>query len=198
MALDRPVRSNNPDDSCFRVVHTLLLPLHFMKLLIQRVSSASVSVVPEGNASDTAALVSSIGYGMLVLVGIETEDTRDILQKQAQKLLKFRIFADEQGKMNRSVVEIDGDILVVSQFTLAANCERGNRPSFEQAKKPDEAKTMVDDFIQILRELAPQLTLKEGVFGAHMQVNLTNDGPVTFMLDTARNLQTSFVEQNAI
>ncbi len=143
-----------------------------MKLVIQRVDSASVTI--ENN------LHSSIKKGLLVLFGVEKDDSEDMLEYFAQKLLKLRIFEDKQGKMNKSVLDIEGEILVVSQFTLCADCKKGTRPSFDNAKEPKAAKEYYEKFVEILKKSG--INTKTGVFGAHMQVGLINNGPVTIIL----------------
>ena len=143
-----------------------------MKLVIQRVDSASVTIENK--------LHSSINKGLLVLFGVEKDDSEDMLEYFAQKLLKLRIFEDEQGKMNKSVLDIEGEILVVSQFTLCADCKKGTRPSFDNAKEPKAAKEYYEKFVEILKKSG--INIKTGVFGAHMQVGLINNGPVTIIL----------------
>ena len=143
-----------------------------MKLVIQRVDKASVTI--ENN------LHSSINKGLLVLFGVEKDDSEDMLEYFAQKLLKLRIFEDEQGKMNKSILDIEGEILVVSQFTLCADCKKGTRPSFDNAKEPKVAKEYYEKFVEILKKSG--INIKTGVFGAHMQVGLINNGPVTIIL----------------
>ncbi len=143
-----------------------------MKLVIQRVDSASVTIENK--------LYSSINKGLLVLFGVEKDDSEDMLEYFAQKLLKLRIFEDEQGKMNKSILDIEGEILVVSQFTLCADCKKGTRPSFDNAKEPKVAKEYYEKFVEILKKSG--INIKTGVFGAHMQVGLINNGPVTIIL----------------
>ncbi|MBQ6515552.1 D-tyrosyl-tRNA(Tyr) deacylase [bacterium] len=143
-----------------------------MKVLIQRVKRASVTISGE--------LYSKIGHGLLVFVGIEKGDTEETVLKLAEKTLNLRIFEDENGKMNKSVKDVEGEILSVSQFTLAGNCKKGTRPSFDNAEKPDLAKKMYELYNSKLEE---QISVKTGVFAAMMDVELINDGPVTFMLD---------------
>ena len=143
-----------------------------MKLVIQRVNSASVTIENK--------LYSSINKGLLVLFGVEKDDSENMLEYFAQKLLKLRIFEDEQGKMNKSVLDIEGEILVVSQFTLCADCKKGTRPSFDNAKEPKVAKEYYEKFVEILKKSG--INIKTGVFGAHMQVGLINNGPVTIIL----------------
>ncbi len=141
--------------------------------LLQRVKRASVTI--DNN------LYSQIDKGILVLFGVVKGDDRTKADKIADKISKLRIFEDEDGKMNKSVVDISGEILVVSQFTLAGNCSKGTRPSFDSAEQPDKANEMYEYFIEQLKNKG--LTVKTGVFGAMMDVELINDGPVTFILD---------------
>lgn len=141
--------------------------------LLQRVKRASVTI--DNN------LYSQIDKGILVLFGVVKGDDRTKADKIADKISKLRIFEDEDGKMNKSVVDVSGEILVVSQFTLAGNCSKGTRPSFDSAEQPDKANEMYEYFIQQLKNKG--LTVKTGVFGAMMDVELINDGPVTFILD---------------
>ena len=143
-----------------------------MKLVIQRVKEASVRIDNK--------LFSSIQKGILVLFGVEKDDSEDMLEYYAQKLLKLRIFEDENGKMNKSVCDTGGEILVVSQFTLCSDCKKGNRPSFDNAKEPKTAKEYYEKFVKILK--ASGLSVKTGVFAAHMDVGLVNWGPVTIIL----------------
>ncbi len=123
------------------------------------------------------------GPGLLVLLGVAPEDTPATAQALAAKIAKLRVFGDEAGKMNRSVLDIGGGILSVSQFTLYADTRRGNRPGFSGAAAPDHARALYAEFNAALR--ACGLSVGEGVFGAHMVLDLTNDGPVTLLLDTA-------------
>lgn len=143
-----------------------------MKAVLQRVKSASVTIDGE--------VYSSIGAGMLVLFCVEKDDTEDMLDWFASKITSLRCFEDENDKMNRSIQDIKGELLVVSQFTLAADCKKGTRPSFDYAEKPDKAKAMYEKFILKLKK--SDLTVKTGVFAAMMEVSLVNDGPVTFVL----------------
>lgn len=144
-----------------------------MKALLQRVSSARV--IADGKD------VSSIQKGILVFLGVEKEDSRKEIEYISRKIVQIRIFEDSAGKMNLSVRDVGGELLVVSQFTLAADLSRGNRPSFENAESPERAEPLYRDFI---REIAKEgIPVKEGVFGAMMKVELVNDGPVTFMLE---------------
>lgn len=143
-----------------------------MKLVVQRVTQASVCV--EGST------VGSIGKGYLVLAGIGREDTPEVVQRLADKLVRLRIFADENGKTNLSLHDVDGEVLVISQFTLYADCKK-NRPGFTHAAPPELARELYVHFLDALR---PQVKRVEcGVFGADMQVSLCNDGPFTVILE---------------
>ena len=144
-----------------------------MKAVVQRVKSASVSINGE--------LFSSVGKGLLVLLGIENSDTLSEAEYISGKLLKLRIFEDENEKMNYSVTDIGGEILVVSQFTLAGNVRKGTRPSFDNAMKPDEAEILYEKFVEMMKQ--SHLNIKTGKFGAMMEVALINDGPVTFIVE---------------
>lgn len=144
-----------------------------MKALIQRVKNSSVTI--DGNT------YSEISAGMLILLGVEKNDTFNTATALASKVLNFRIFEDENEKMNLSICDIKGEILVVSQFTLAADCKKGTRPSFDNAKMPKEANEIYEFFVKELKK--SNLKIQTGVFGAMMDVKLTNDGPVTFMLE---------------
>jgi D-tyrosyl-tRNA(Tyr) deacylase len=145
-----------------------------MKALIQRVSSAHVEIA--------GATVGGIRKGLLVFLCAVKGDTEKDLEYVARKVLSLRIFEDEQGKMNRSVMEINGEVLVVSQFTLAASTRKGNRPSFDNAEEPEQAERMYDIFINRLRDTG--VPVQTGTFAAMMQVSLVNDGPVTISLDS--------------
>ena len=143
-----------------------------MKCLLQRVARASVTVDEE--------VVGQIQGGLLVLVGVEPEDTAQTVSRMAERLLKYRVFSDSEGRMNLNVEQAGGAILLVSQFTLAADTTSGNRPGFSTAAAPEQASRLCE-------ELADQLVLsgiqvETGQFGAHMSVSLVNDGPVTFLL----------------
>ena len=145
-----------------------------MKALIQRVSSAHVEIA--------GATVGGIRKGLLVFLCAVKGDTEKDLEYVARKVSSLRIFEDEQGKMNRSVMEINGEVLIVSQFTLAASTRKGNRPSFDNAEEPEQAKRMYDLFIKRLRDIG--VPVQTGTFAAMMQVSLVNDGPVTISLDS--------------
>lgn len=148
-----------------------------MRLVIQRVTHASVTI--EG------VLKSKIGNGLLILVGIEDADTDADINWLAQKVVNLRIFDDENGVMNRSVVDVDGEILIVSQFTLHAMTAKGNRPSYIRASKPDFAIPMYEKFCAKVSELLGK-EVGTGQFGADMKVELLNDGPVTILIDSQK------------
>lgn len=144
-----------------------------MKGLIQRVKRASVTIDGE--------LYSKIGHGILVLLGVEKGDSEENAEKLADKISKLRIFEDENEKMNLSVQDINGEILVVSQFTLAGDCKKGTRPSFDKAELPQRANELYEYFTELIKQ--KNIPTKTGVFGAMMEVELINDGPVTFMIE---------------
>jgi D-aminoacyl-tRNA deacylase len=146
-----------------------------MRVLIQRVRNASVTVDEQ--------ITGEIAHGLLILVGITQTDTETIEDRMADKIVKLRIFSDEQGKMNKSVVESGGAILAVSQFTLYADAKGGNRPSYTRAARPEQASPAFDRFVV---KLAARIgkPVPTGVFGADMKVALINDGPVTIWLDS--------------
>jgi D-tyrosyl-tRNA(Tyr) deacylase len=146
-----------------------------MKVVIQRVSSASVTI--------DSKMVAEIQKGLLVLVGIEDADTQEDIDWLTAKIANLRIFADENELMNLSVKDIDGDVIVVSQFTLHAQTKKGNRPSYIKASKPEIAIPLYDNFVQKLeKELGKKV--QTGVFGSDMKVALLNDGPVTIIIDS--------------
>ena len=144
-----------------------------MKLVIQRVSSAKLEV--------DGKIVSEINKGMLVLLGISNTDNGSQIEWLAKKLVDLRIFADENGKMNLSIKDVQGEILLVSQFTLYASCKKGRRPDFNNAARPDIAEKLYLEFAEELKKngIDPRL----GIFRAHMNISLTNDGPVTIILE---------------
>lgn len=144
-----------------------------MKALLQRVSRAAVRV-----GGDT---VGSIDQGLLVLLGVERADNPSNAARLLDKLLQYRVFADDDGKMNRSVRDVQGGVLLVSQFTLAADTDKGLRPSFSCAAAPDHARELYDWSVQYLRERHHDIAT--GIFAADMQIELVNDGPVTFLLE---------------
>lgn len=145
-----------------------------MRFVIQRVTEASVTI--DGEISG------KIGKGYLVLIGVADTDTKEIADKMIRKMIGLRIFEDEQGKTNLSLADVDGGLLLVSQFTLYANCKRGNRPSFIEAGKPDMADEMYEYIIEKCRESVDEV--QTGEFGADMKVQLLNDGPFTILLDS--------------
>ncbi len=148
-----------------------------MRAVIQRVSEASVTIAGD--------VVGRIGTGLVVLVGVEAGDAAADADWLAGKVAQMRIFADEAGKMNRSVVEAGGGLLVISQFTLIASTARGNRPSFIEAARPEEAVPLYEQFLAAVESLTGRRP-ERGVFAADMQVALVNDGPVTIVIDSRR------------
>ena len=146
-----------------------------MRAVIQRVSQASCTVDNE--------ITGKIDQGLLVLLGVEEDDSAIDSHWLAQKLVNLRIFSDEQGLMNKSIQDIDGNILLISQFTLFAQTKKGNRPSFIRAAKPDLAKPMYSEMAKLLSDLL-QKEVQLGVFGADMKIDLRNDGPVTIIMNT--------------
>lgn len=142
-----------------------------MKLVIQRVSRASVRVDDE--------TVGAIGRGLLVLAGLERGDGQDEIEKAARRIATLRVFVDGEGRMNRGLDEIGGQVLAVSQFTLAGSIRKGRRPSFDHAMAGHEAEPLFDDFVELLRGRG--IEVETGVFGAMMEVELVNDGPVTLI-----------------
>ena len=145
-----------------------------MKAVIQRVSSAKVEVDGE--------LIGSCGHGLLILLGVAEGDTEADLDRVLQKIVKLRIFSDENGKMNRSVQDIDGEMLVISQFTLYGSCKRGRRPDFLAAARPETAIPLYEKFVARCAENG--FRVETGEFGADMKVDSLNDGPLTLILDT--------------
>ena len=145
-----------------------------MRALLQRVSSASVDVA--------GARIAAIGPGLLVLLGLDKGDDREAAERMLDKLLAYRVFPDEAGRMNRSVTDTGGGVLLVSQFTLSADTRKGLRPSFSSALPPDEARELYAYTLKRLRERHAEVGA--GEFGADMQVSLVNDGPVTFLLES--------------
>jgi len=147
-----------------------------MRAIVQRVSSSKVSV-----DNETAG---SINKGLMVLLGVGRDDTRQDLEYLADKIVNLRIFEDENKKMNLSVLDVNGELLVVSQFTLYADCRKGNRPSFTDAAPPEMANKLYVEFVEYIRNKYP-LKVETGVFQAEMLVEIHNDGPVTIFLDSA-------------
>ena len=148
--------------------------MEFMRLVIQRVQHAKVTV--DGH------ITGEIGQGYLVLLGVGMDDTKEIAEKMADKMIRLRIFSDEQDKINLSLQDVNGQLLVVSQFTLYADCRKGNRPSFVKAGKPDVANALYEYFMEYCRKTIPVVEM--GIFGADMKVELCNDGPFTVVLDS--------------
>ena len=145
-----------------------------MRFVIQRVQHASVAV--EGRT------LGAIRQGYMVLIGIENEDTREIADKMVKKMLNLRIFADDMGKTNLSIQDIGGELLLISQFTLYANCKKGNRPSFVEAGSPELANELYEYIIETCKSAG--IVTQQGEFGADMKVELLNDGPFTILLDS--------------
>tara|TARA_B100000614_G_scaffold12480_1_gene10656 strand:+ start:1053 stop:1499 length:447 start_codon:yes stop_codon:yes gene_type:complete len=147
-----------------------------MRAVIQRVKSASVSISDE--------IVGECGIGALILVCAMKNDTVSQIEKLAKKITKMRIYQDEDNKMNRSLIDINGEALVISQFTLAADLKRGNRPGFSEAAEPEKAKHLYSHFVSCLKQNG--ISTQTGEFGSEMAVKLTNDGPVTICLDSGQ------------
>ncbi len=147
-----------------------------MKVLVQRVQSGSVKIKsPEHTAS--------IGRGYVVLVGFHVDDTVSLIEPMAKKLINLRVFEDESGKMNLSILDIRGEVLIISQFTLYADTQKGNRPGFAESLKPDLAKNYYEEFIRCVQVYLGQEKVHTGIFGANMLVEIQNDGPVTILLE---------------
>lgn len=146
-----------------------------MKFVIQRVTSASCTVDNQ--------VTGQIQQGFLVFIGISNEDTREIADKMVKKLLGLRIFSDADDKINLSLKDVNGELLLISQFTLYADCKKGNRPSFINAGKPDLAEELYEYIIKSCKQQIP--VVERGIFGADMKISLLNDGPFTIMLDSA-------------
>jgi D-tyrosyl-tRNA(Tyr) deacylase len=147
-----------------------------MRAVVQRVSQASVTVSGE--------VTGQIGRGLLVLLGVATDDTADDARQLATKLVELRIFEDDREKMNRSLIDVSGAMLVVSQFTLLGDCRKGRRPSFTAAAPTDVAEALYDEFVAAVR--ATGIVTATGRFRCHMDVSLVNDGPVTLLVDTRK------------
>jgi D-tyrosyl-tRNA(Tyr) deacylase len=144
-----------------------------MKIVLQRVSSASVKV--------DGGIVGRIDHGMLLLLGFSSSDTEESILPTLEKIVKLRIFSDEEGRMNKSVLDIEGSMLLISQFTLYADTKKGNRPSFIEAARPEQAIPLYEFFIAEMRKRITNV--ETGIFGADMKVELVNDGPVTIVFD---------------
>jgi D-aminoacyl-tRNA deacylase len=149
-----------------------------MRIVLQRVKAARVDVAGE--------TVGSIGAGLVILLGVTQTDSREDAEYLAAKVVQLRIFPDEARRMNRSLLEAGGSLLVVSQFTLYGDCRKGRRPSFDHAAPPEQARALYDYFVQHLR--LSNIAVETGVFQAEMEIHLINDGPVTFILDSKRSL----------
>ncbi|MDO5518913.1 MAG: D-aminoacyl-tRNA deacylase [bacterium] len=144
-----------------------------MKLVVQRVTNAQVTV--DGQC------IGKINHGLMVLLGVGAEDTKETVKKYVDKLVKLRIFQDENDKTNLSIQDVNGELLIISQFTLYADCRKGNRPNFMNAGKPDMANELYEEFIRKCKEFVP--VVEHGEFGADMKVSLTNDGPFTVVIE---------------
>ena len=149
---------------------------HGMRIVLQRVTGAHVRVAGE--------TVGSIDAGIVILVGVTHQDTREDADDLAAKVVQLRIFPDDAGRMNRSLLDAGGALLVVSQFTLYGDCRKGRRPSFDQAASPEHARALYEYFVQRLK--SSNVKVATGVFQAEMELHLVNDGPVTFVLDSSR------------
>ena len=145
-----------------------------MRVVIQRVSEASVTI--------NDAIEGKINTGFMILLGIGHEDTNEDIEWLTQKITNLRVFSDEEGKMNLSILDIKGEILLISQFTLFASTKKGNRPSFIQSAKPEIAIPLYEKFIESIKDFG--IKVSTGIFGADMKVSLTNDGPVTIIIDS--------------
>lgn len=148
-----------------------------MRALIQRVSQANLAV-------ENSDKKESIQRGLVVLIGISRDDNENDIDWITEKTINLRIFPDQNNKMNLSLMDISGDMLVVSQFTLYGDCRKGRRPDFTQSAPPESAEILYNKFLDRLKNKAPQLNVKSGVFGAVMKIEILNDGPVTIMLDS--------------
>lgn len=145
-----------------------------MIAVIQRVKSSNVKVEEE--------VVGEIGQGLNILLGVVKGDTSEDMQKLLHKIYNLRIFQDENEKMNRSIQDIEGEVLIISQFTLAGNCKKGRRPSFDNSANPELAKAFYEEFLEASKKYVKNV--QSGIFAAKMEVNIVNDGPVTFVLDS--------------
>jgi len=145
-----------------------------MKIVLQRVSSASVKV--------DSKIVGSIEHGLLLLIGFSSSDTEESILPTLEKIVKLRVFSDQEGKMNKSVLDVEGSMLLISQFTLYADTKKGNRPSFIEAARPEQAIPLYEFFITEMKKRIAKV--ETGIFGADMKVDLVNDGPVTIVFET--------------
>ena len=148
-----------------------------MRAVVQRVTSSNVKV--------GGAIVGEIGKGIMVLIGISKDDTMEDIIYTKDKLINLRIFEDSEGKMNLSLKDIGGELLIVSQFTLYGDCRKGRRPNFMEALSGEEANKLYEAFVEECKK--EELTVQTGVFGANMEVNIANDGPVTLLIDSKKN-----------
>lgn len=146
-----------------------------MRVVIQRVKNASVRVDEQ--------VVGAVNHGLLLLLGITQEDSTEDIEWLCRKIVQMRIFGDENDLMNKSLLDIDGEVLVISQFTLHASTKKGNRPSFIAAARPEQAIPLYEQFISVIQDYVPK-KVQTGIFGADMKVNLLNDGPVTITMDS--------------
>ena len=146
-----------------------------MRVVIQRVSTSKVLISHE--------VVGEIGLGFTILLGVESEDNSDDIEWLVNKITNLRIFSDQEGKMNLSLTDVEGEVLVISQFTLYASCKKGNRPSFIKSAKPNISEPLYLQFIELLQQRVDK-KVQSGEFGADMQVEIVNDGPVTILLDS--------------
>ena len=146
-----------------------------MKIVIQRVSEARVKV--------SNKIISEIKLGFLILLGVEKSDSKEDINWLVSKILNLRVFSDDEHKMNLSIKDINGEIIVVSQFTLHAKTKKGNRPSYINAANPEQAEPLYEEFISLLKNEST-VSVQSGVFGANMQVDIVNDGPVTIIIDS--------------
>lgn len=147
-----------------------------MRAVVQRVTKSSVTVDEQ--------IVGAIDKGLMVLLGVEHEDNSDDVKWLVDKIINLRIFEDEEGKMNKSLLDVGGDLLAVSQFTLMGDCRKGRRPSFSNAARPDQANGLYEDFVKLAVEKG--VSVETGQFQAHMMVDILNDGPVTLLIDSKR------------
>jgi len=149
-----------------------------MRAVVQRVSKASVTVDEK--------IVGKIGKGLMVLLGVGQDDTRSDIEYMANKIVNLRVFADDEGKMNLSTLDISSEILVVSQFTLYGDCRRGNRPSYVKAARPESANELYEGVVSALREKG--INVQTGIFQAKMDVEIHNDGPITLIIDSEKEV----------
>lgn len=147
-----------------------------MRAVVQRVTSSKVEV--------DGKIVGSIGKGLNILLGITTDDTIEDIKYLKDKIINLRIFSDEEGKMNKSLLDVEGELLVISQFTLYGDCRKGRRPSFIQALAGEQSEVLYEEFLKQCREDVAKV--EKGIFGADMQVEINNDGPVTLLLESKK------------